>query len=136
MHTQRYAEAGVDVRRGYKAVELMKKACCLHHDKRGAFRSWGGFSGLFELDLEDTPHPVLVCGTDGVGTKLKIAFALDRHDSVGIDCVAMCVNDVICCGAKPRLFLDYIALGLLAPLKVEQIVKGVSKGCRQAGCAS
>ncbi|MDN5334665.1 phosphoribosylformylglycinamidine cyclo-ligase [Sphaerochaeta halotolerans] len=134
MQTQRYAEAGVDVRRGYKAVELMKKHVATTMID-GVRSDLGGFSGLFELDLEDTPHPVLVCGTDGVGTKLKIAFALDRHDSVGIDCVAMCVNDVICCGAKPRLFLDYIALGLLSPLKVEQIVKGVSKGCRQAGCA-
>lgn len=134
MQAQRYADAGVDVRRGYKAVELMKKHVASTMID-GVRSNLGGFSGLFELNLEDTPHPVLVCGTDGVGTKLKIAFALNRHDSVGIDCVAMCVNDVICCGAKPRLFLDYIALGLLAPLKVEQIVKGVSKGCLQSGCA-
>ncbi|MGE4453744.1 MAG: phosphoribosylformylglycinamidine cyclo-ligase [Sphaerochaeta sp.] len=134
MHTERYAESGVDVERGYKAVELMKRHVASTMIN-GVCSGIGGFSGQYEVELAETPHPVLVCGTDGVGTKLKIAFALDRHDTVGIDCVAMCVNDVICCGAKPKLFLDYIALGLLAPLKVEQIVKGISKGCRQAGCA-
>ncbi len=131
---KRYAEAGVDVERGYKAVELMKKHVASTMI-RGVSSDLGGFSGLFELDVKETPNPVLVCGTDGVGTKLKLAFAMDKHDSVGIDCVAMCVNDVICCGAQPKLFLDYIALGQLEPLKVEQIVKGVSDGCIQAGCA-
>jgi phosphoribosylformylglycinamidine cyclo-ligase len=133
-YSTRYEEAGVDIRRGYQAVELMKKHVASTYTS-GVVSDLGGFGGLFELDVKDTPNPVLVCGTDGVGTKLKIAFALDRHDTVGIDCVAMCVNDVICCGAKPQVFLDYIALGHLDPAKVEQIVKGVAEGCRQAGCA-
>ena len=133
-YSTRYEEAGVDIRRGYQAVELMKKHVASTYTS-GVVSDLGGFGGLFELDVKDTPNPVLVCGTDGVGTKLKIAFALDRHDTIGIDCVAMCVNDVICCGAKPQVFLDYIALGHLDPAKVEQIVKGVAEGCRQAGCA-
>lgn len=133
-YSTRYEEAGVDIKRGYQAVELMKKHVASTYTS-GVVSDLGGFGGLFELDVKDTPNPVLVCGTDGVGTKLKIAFALDRHDTIGIDCVAMCVNDVICCGAKPQVFLDYIALGHLDPAKVEQIVKGVAEGCRQAGCA-
>ncbi len=133
-YSTRYKEAGVDIRRGYQAVELMKKHVASTYTS-GVVSDLGGFGGLFELDVKGTPNPVLVCGTDGVGTKLKIAFALDRHDTIGIDCVAMCVNDVICCGAKPQVFLDYIALGHLDPAKVEQIVKGVAEGCRQAGCA-
>jgi phosphoribosylformylglycinamidine cyclo-ligase len=109
-YSTRYEEAGVDIRRGYQAVELMKKHVASTYTS-GVVSDLGGFGGLFELDVKDTPNPVLVCGTDGVGTKLKIAFALDRHDTIGIDCVAMCVNDVICCGAKPQVFLDYIRLG-------------------------
>lgn len=132
--SNRYEQAGVDIRRGYEAVELMKKHVASTFTK-GVLSDLGGFGGLFELDLSQTPHPVLVCGTDGVGTKLKLAFALDKHDTIGIDCVAMSVNDVICCGAKPQVFLDYIALGRLEPTKVEQIVKGVAQGCKQADCA-
>lgn len=133
-YSNRYEQAGVDIRRGYQAVELMKKHVASTFTK-GVLSDLGGFGGLFELDLKETPHPVLVCGTDGVGTKLKLAFALNKHDTIGIDCVAMSVNDVICCGAKPQVFLDYIALDRLEPSKVEQIVKGVAQGCKQAGCA-
>lgn len=133
-YSESYKEAGVDITAGYKAVELMKQ-----HIKRtmtpGAMSDIGGFGGLFELDLTGIKRPVLVSGTDGVGTKLKLAFIVDKHDSVGIDCVAMCVNDIICCGAKPLLFLDYIAVGKNYPEKVAQIVKGVAEGCVQAGCA-
>ncbi len=133
-YSESYKEAGVDITAGYKAVELMKQ-----HIKRtmtpGAMSDIGGFGGLFELDLTGIKRPVLVSGTDGVGTKLKLAFIMDKHDSVGIDCVAMCVNDIICCGAKPLLFLDYIAVGKNYPEKVAQIVKGVAEGCVQAGCA-
>ena len=129
-----YAAAGVDITAGYRAVELMKQ-----HVARtmtpGALGGLGGFGGLFELDCTDMPHPVLVSGTDGVGTKLKLAFLLDRHDTVGIDCVAMCVNDVICAGAKPLIFLDYIACGKNQPEKIAQLVAGVAEGCVQAGCA-
>ena len=129
-----YRKAGVDINAGYKAVELMKK-----HIARtltaGALSPIGGFGGLFELDLTGIKKPVLVSGTDGVGTKLKIAFLTDRHDTVGIDCVAMCVNDIICCGAKPLFFLDYIAVGKNRPEKIESIVSGVSEGCVQSGCA-
>ncbi|MDD3904257.1 MAG: phosphoribosylformylglycinamidine cyclo-ligase [Sphaerochaeta sp.] len=132
--SESYRESGVDITAGYKAVELMKS-----HVQRtmiaGVRSDLGGFGGLFELDVKKTPHPLLVCGTDGVGTKLKLAFLLDKHDTVGIDCVAMCVNDVICCGAEPQIFLDYIALGKNIPTKVESIVKGVAEGCVQAGCA-
>ena len=129
-----YKEAGVDITAGYKAVELMKSH--IARTMLGAKTSdIGGFGGLFELDIQDTPHPVLVSGTDGVGTKLKLAFLLDKHDSVGIDCVAMCVNDIICCGAKPLFFLDYIACGQNVPEKIEQIVAGVAEGCVQSGCA-
>jgi len=129
-----YKEAGVDVQAGYRAVELMKS----HVGKTmrpEVLAGIGGFGGLFSLEGMDLKSPVLVSGTDGVGTKLKIAFLLDRHDTVGIDCVAMCVNDVVCSGAQPLFFLDYIALGKLVPEKVEQIVKGVANGCLQAGCA-
>ena len=132
--SEAYAAAGVDITAGYKAVELMKK-----HIRRtiipGADTEVGGFGGLFEPDLAGMSQPVLVSGTDGVGTKIKIAFLMDRHDTVGIDCVAMCVNDVICCGARPLFFLDYIACGKNVPERIEQIVKGVCEGCVQAGCA-
>ena len=129
-----YAAAGVDITAGYQSVELMKK-----HIARtmipGAIGGLGGFGGLFEPDLTGIEKPVLVSGTDGVGTKLRIAFLMDRHDTVGIDCVAMCVNDIICCGAKPLFFLDYIACGKNYPEKIANIVKGVAEGCVQAGCA-
>ena len=132
--SEAYAAAGVDITAGYKAVELMKK-----HIRRteipGACTDVGGFGGLFEPDLEGMGRPVLVSGTDGVGTKLKIAFLMDKHDTIGIDCVAMCVNDIICCGARPLFFLDYIACGKNIPEMIEQIVKGVCEGCVQAGCA-
>lgn len=129
-----YRNSGVDINAGYRAVELMKSHVAKTFTS-GVRSDIGGFGGLFELDLTKTPHPLLVCGTDGVGTKLKLAFLLDRHDTVGIDCVAMCVNDVICCGAEPQLFLDYIALGKNVPEKVESIVRGVAQGCIEAGCA-
>ncbi len=129
-----YAAAGVDITAGYKAVELMKQ-----HIARtltsGVCSDVGGFGGLFELDLKGIERPVLVSGTDGVGTKLKLAFLLDKHDTVGIDCVAMCVNDIICCGAKPLFFLDYIACGKNIPERIADIVKGVCDGCVQAGAA-
>ena len=128
-----YAAAGVDITAGYRAVELMKKH--IARTMTGADTGIGGFGGLFPLDLTGISKPVLVSGTDGVGTKLKIAFLLDRHNTVGIDCVAMCANDVICCGAKPLFFLDYIACGKNVPEVIEQIVKGVCEGCVQAGCA-
>ncbi|MBO7397984.1 MAG: phosphoribosylformylglycinamidine cyclo-ligase [Clostridia bacterium] len=129
-----YAAAGVDITAGYKAVSLMKK-----HIARtvtpGVCGDVGGFGGLFEPDLSGISKPVLVSGTDGVGTKLKIAFLLDRHDTVGIDCVAMCVNDVICCGARPLFFLDYIACGKNVPERIADIVKGVCDGCVDAVAA-
>ena len=132
--SEAYAAAGVDITAGYRAVELMKK-----HIRRteipGVCADVGGFGGLFAPDLSGITHPVLVSGTDGVGTKLKIAFLMGKHDTIGIDCVAMCVNDVICCGAKPLFFLDYIACGRNVPEVIEQIVKGVCEGCVQAGCA-
>ncbi len=123
-----YAAAGVDITAGYKAVELMKSHIAKTMTK-GVVSDVGGFGGLFELDLENIKKPVLVSGTDGVGTKLKMAFLMDKHDTVGIDCVAMCVNDVICCGAKPLFFLDYIACGKNIPEKIASIVKGVADGC-------
>lgn len=129
-----YAAAGVDITAGYKAVELMKQ-----HIARtitsGVCSDVGGFGGLFELDVTGIERPVLVSGTDGVGTKLKLAFILDKHDTVGIDCVAMCVNDVICTGAKPLFFLDYIACGKNVPEKIAEIVKGVAEGCVQSEAA-
>lgn len=128
-----YAAAGVDITAGYKAVELMKQ-----HIARtmvnGKSEDIGGFGGLFELDMTDITKPVLVSGTDGVGTKLKMAFLMDKHDTVGIDCVAMCVNDIICCGAKPLFFLDYIACGKNYPEKIAEIVSGIAEGCVQSGC--
>ena len=131
-YSESYKAAGVDITAGYKAVELMKG-----HIKRtmtkGVCSDIGGFGGLFELGK--VKNPVLVSGTDGVGTKLKIAFLMDKHNTVGIDCVAMCVNDVICCGAKPLFFLDYIAVGKNVPERVASIVEGVAEGCVQAGCA-
>ena len=132
--SESYAQAGVDITAGYKAVELMKTHIARTVTK-GADTDIGGFGGLFDLDLEGIAHPVLVSGTDGVGTKLKIAFLMDKHDTVGIDCVAMCVNDVICCGAKPLFFLDYIACGKNVPERIADIVKGVCEGCVQSGAA-
>ena len=132
--SESYKNAGVDVTAGYKAVELMKSHVAKTMTS-SVLSGLGGFGGLFELDLTGISKPVLVSGTDGVGTKLKIAFLMDKHNTIGIDCVAMCVNDIICCGAKPLFFLDYIALGKNVPEKVASIVEGVSNGCVQAGCA-
>ena len=133
-HSEFYKSAGVDVTAGYEGVRLMKE-----HVKRtltpGAVGDIGSFGGLFRPDLTGMKKPILVSGTDGVGTKLKLAFELDKHDTIGIDCVAMCVNDVICCGAKPLFFLDYIALGKNIPEKVATIVSGVAEGCVQSGAA-
>ena len=132
--SEAYAAAGVDITAGYKAVELMKA-----HIARtvipGVASGIGGFGGAFELDVKGMEAPVLVSGTDGVGTKLKIAFLADRHDTVGVDCVAMCANDIICCGAKPLFFLDYIACGKNVPERIADIVKGVADGCVQSGAA-
>ncbi|MDR5658594.1 phosphoribosylformylglycinamidine cyclo-ligase [Serpentinicella sp. ANB-PHB4] len=129
-----YKSAGVDVEEGQKAVQLMK-----HHVKstfnKNVLDDIGGFGGLFSLDLEGIKEPVLVSGTDGVGTKLKLAFMMDKHDTIGQDCVAMCVNDILCQGAKPLFFLDYVATGQLKAEKVADIVKGVALGCRKSGCA-
>ena len=133
-YSESYKEAGVDITAGYKAVELMKSHIARTMTS-GVVSDIGGFGGLFALDLEGIKKPVLVSGTDGVGTKLKIAFLMDKHDTVGIDCVAMCVNDVICCGAKPLFFLDYIALGKNIPERVAAIVSGVAEGCVQSGSA-
>ncbi len=133
-HSESYRQAGVDITAGYRAVELMKSHIALTAVP-GVLSGIGGFSGLFELDMTGLTRPVLVSGTDGVGTKLKIAFLMDKHDTVGIDCVAMCVNDVVCCGAKPLVFLDYIACGKNVPERIADIVKGVAEGCVQAGCA-
>ena len=124
----------MDITAGYKSVELMKEYVA-RTMTAGTASDLGGFGGLFQLDLSDTPNPVLVSGTDGVGTKLKLAFLMDKHDTIGIDCVAMCVNDVICVGAKPLYFLDYIACGKNYPEKIAQIVKGVAEGCVQSGAA-
>ena len=132
--SEAYASAGVDITAGYRAVELMKKHIASTVTD-GVCSSVGGFGGLFELDLEGITKPVLVSGTDGVGTKLKLAFLMDKHDTVGIDCVAMCVNDIICCGAKPLFFLDYIACGKNIPEKIADIVKGVCDGCVQSEAA-
>lgn len=132
--SESYKKAGVDVTAGYKAVELMKTHIARTMTK-GALSGIGGFGGLFELDMTGISKPVLVSGTDGVGTKIKIAFIMDKHDTVGIDCVAMCVNDIICCGAKPQFFLDYIACGKNIPEKIAQIVSGVAEGCVQSECA-
>ncbi len=132
--SESYKQAGVDITAGYDAVQLMKK-----HIQRtvndGVVSDIGGFGGLFEPNITGMKKPVLVSGTDGVGTKLKIAFLMDKHDTVGIDCVAMCVNDIICSGAKPLFFLDYIACGKNVPEKIASIVSGVAEGCVQSGCA-
>ncbi len=133
-HSEHYQQAGVDINAGYRAVELMKGSVERTRIP-GVLSSIGGFGGLFAPDLSGMKKPVLVSGTDGVGTKLKLAFLLDKHDTVGIDCVAMCVNDIICAGAKPLFFLDYLALGKNVPEKVAQIVSGVAEGCLQASCA-
>lgn len=133
-YSESYKAAGVDVTAGYKAVELMKS----HVAKTripGVLDGLGGFGGLFELDLEGYKKPILVSGTDGVGTKLTLAFLTGVHNTVGIDCVAMCVNDIICCGAKPLIFLDYVAMGKNIPERTAEIVEGVAKGCVEAGCA-
>ena len=132
--SESYRSAGVDITAGYKSVELMKDSIA-RTKVPGVVSGIGGFGGLFEPDLTGMTHPVLVSGTDGVGTKLKLAFLMDKHDTVGIDCVAMCVNDIICCGAKPLFFLDYIACGKNVPEKIAAIVSGVAEGCVQAGCA-
>ncbi len=133
-YSESYKAAGVDVTAGYESVRLMKKDV-----ERtmipGCISGIGGFGGLFQLDLSGIKEPILVSGTDGVGTKLKIAMMLNKNDTIGIDAVAMCVNDIICCGAKPLYFLDYIAIGKNVPKKVAEIVKGVADGCVMAGCA-
>ena len=133
-HSAAYAAAGVDIEAGYRGVRLMKE-----HAARtvipGVVSGIGGFGGLFAPDLTGMKEPVLVSGTDGVGTKLRVAQLLDRHDTVGVDCVAMCVNDIVCCGAKPLFFLDYIAIGKNEPEKVASIVSGVAEGCVRSGCA-
>lgn len=128
-----YKDAGVNVEAGYDAVKLMKKYVKETYDNN-VLGDLGSFGGFYALD-NNPDGDVLVAGTDGVGTKLKYAFVMDKHDTVGIDCVAMCANDIVCQGAKPLLFLDYIALGKLIPEKVASIVKGVAEGCKQAGCA-
>ncbi len=133
-YSESYKKAGVDVTAGYKAVQLMKTHIAKTMTS-SVLTDIGGFGGLYELDLQDIKKPVLVSGTDGVGTKLKIAFLMDKHNTVGIDCVAMCVNDIICCGAKPQFFLDYIAVGKNYPEKIADIVSGVAEGCVQAGCS-
>ncbi len=133
-HSQAYAAAGVDIEAGYKGVQLMKR-----HVERtmipGVVSGIGGFGGLFAPDTAGMEEPILVSGTDGVGTKIRVAQLMDRHDTIGVDCVAMCVNDIICCGAKPLFFLDYIAIGKNDPEKVASIVSGVAEGCVQSGCA-
>ena len=129
-----YAAAGVDITAGYRSVELMK-AHIARTRNEGCLDDVGGFGGCFGLPIAGMEEPVLVSGTDGVGTKLKIAMLMDRHDTIGIDCVAMCVNDVICCGARPLFFLDYIACGKNIPEKIAQIVAGVAEGCVRAGSA-
>ena len=133
-YSESYAAAGVDITAGYEAVRLMKQYVARTMNDH-CIGGLGGFGGLFELDCTDMPHPVLISGTDGVGTKLRIAQLMNRHDTIGIDCVAMCVNDVICAGAKPLVFLDYIACGKNVPERIAEIVKGVAEGCVQAGCS-
>ncbi len=133
-YSEHYAASGVDITAGYKAVELMKQHVA-RTVTEGVLGDVGGFGGLFGLDLTGIAKPVLVSGTDGVGTKLKIAFKMGKHDTVGVDCVAMCVNDIICCGAKPLFFLDYIACGKNFPERIAEIVSGVAEGCVQSGAA-
>ncbi len=132
--SESYKQAGVDVTAGYKSVELMKEAVKSTYNK-SVISDLGGFGGLFAPDIKGINEPILVSGTDGVGTKLKLAFLMNKHDTIGQDCVAMCVNDVICCGAKPLFFLDYMALGKNIPEVVATIVKGVADGCKLAGCS-
>ena len=129
-----YAAAGVDVTAGYESVNRIKPLVESTYVK-GVMGGLGGFGGMFEPDIAGMKRPITVSGTDGVGTKLKVAFLLDKHDTVGIDCVAMCVNDIICSGAQPMFFLDYLAMGKNFPERTEQIVAGIAEGCRQAGCA-
>lgn len=133
-HSESYAAAGVDVTAGYEAVNRIKPLVESTYIP-GVMGTLGGFGGLFSPDLAGIEAPVLVSGTDGVGTKLKLAFLMDKHDTVGIDCVAMCVNDIVCSGAVPLFFLDYLAVGKNRPERIEAIVSGVTEGCRQAGCA-
>ena len=132
--SESYKSAGVDITAGYNAVKLMKEHIA-RTETSGVVSDIGGFGGLFMPNMAGVSEPVLVSGTDGVGTKLKIAFLMDKHDTVGIDCVAMCVNDIICCGAKPLFFLDYIACGKNVPEKIAAIVSGVAEGCVQSGAA-
>ena len=133
-YSESYKAAGVDITAGYRSVELMKQYVARTMTEQ-CIGGLGGFGGLFELDCTGIQRPVPISGTDGVGTKLRIAMLLDKHDTIGIDCVAMCVNDVICAGAKPLVFLDYIACGRNIPEKIAEIVKGVAEGCVQAGCS-
>lgn len=133
-YSESYTAAGVDITAGYEAVRLMKQYVARTMNEH-CIGGLGGFGGLFELDCTDMPHPVLISGTDGVGTKLRIAQYMNKHDTIGIDCVAMCVNDVVCAGAKPLVFLDYIACGKNVPEKIAEIVKGVAEGCVRAGCS-
>ena len=133
-HSESYAAAGVDVTAGYEAVNRIKPLVESTYIP-GVMGTLGGFGGLFAPDVAGMKKPILVSGTDGVGTKLKIAFLMDKHDTVGIDCVAMCVNDIACAGARPLFFLDYLAVGKNVPERIEAIVSGVTEGCRQAGCA-
>lgn len=132
--SESYKQAGVDVTAGYQSVELMKEAVRSTYNE-GVVSDLGGFGGLYALNTEKMKEPILVSGTDGVGTKLKLAFLMNQHDTIGQDCVAMCVNDIICCGAKPLFFLDYMALGKNVPEVVATIVKGVADGCKIAGCS-
>ena len=133
-YSESYAAAGVDITAGYRSVELMKQYVARTMNEH-CIGGLGGFGGLFELDCTGYKHPVLISGTDGVGTKLKVAMIMDKHDTIGIDCVAMCVNDIICVGAKPLFFLDYIACGKNVPEKIAEIVGGVAEGCVQSGAA-
>ena len=132
--SESYKQAGVDVTAGYQSVELIKDAVkSTYHE--GVMSDLGGFGGLYALSTQKMKEPILVSGTDGVGTKLKLAFLMNKHDTIGQDCVAMCVNDIVCCGAKPLFFLDYMALGKNVPEVVATIVKGVAEGCKLAGCS-
>ena len=131
--SESYKQAGVDVTAGYQSVKLMKEAVKSTYNE-GVISDLGGFGGLYALNTEKIKEPILVSGTDGVGTKLKLAFLMNKHDTIGQDCVAMCVNDIVCCGAKPLFFLDYMALGKNVPEVVATIVKGVADGCKMAGC--
>lgn len=132
--SESYKQAGVDVTAGYQSVELMKEAVKSTYNEN-VVSDLGGFGGLYALNAKEMKEPILVSGTDGVGTKLKLAFLMNKHDTIGQDCVAMCVNDIICCGAKPLFFLDYMALGKNVPEVVATIVKGVADGCKMAGCS-